>query len=313
MNDLPKRFFEEYGFISWKKYLEHGQKNDVLEFRTVRGSNIELKMNDQICREILQSCSSHETQFVKNQRFNVTNGSPKNYNAESNGTNRHRSQIQSSESVVAGSPTKYPNNLNQDRKVLIQPRFPAPQLFPALPEPLFLKSNISNNYQARPKIIQPIPLNMVTQPEISKTSGKWGINDQFDSQINLKKGNERADFDKGPEQITTLVDHEGTALEDFSKSKSLTEQYKCFIGLAKYCQNYAPDEWIPGNDFISKNQNFYKKYGQSRWKTYLDWGKKLQILDFRLIRGELNVKMSLEAREMIIHVSNSPFAFIQSY
>jgi hypothetical protein len=163
-------------------------------------------------------------------------------------------------------------------------------------EPRPIKSYQSINYNSKSALTNLLPENL------DKKTETWGINDSFFGKNKMHSNSLIKDASEGSSDKN---DKSIQSQEDFSKSKNLTEQYKCFIDLAKYCEDFRPEEWIPGNGFIKKFPGFYLKYGQSRWKTYLVWGKKLKLLDFRLINNELHVKMSKLMQRMIISLFNS--------
>jgi hypothetical protein len=305
-----------YGFNSY--YLKAGESTNTLKFRkNISSNSIDLNTDERTCRDKLHSVGSNSKDSNKCQ---VANEIDDLGDRKVEASSRVRVVLRKNAEPLIPALPSFPvlnyhgtesNQATTKQKII--PAFPVPPIITGqkvafqpprelvLPVPPTIKSyrsenNGKNTKQINSGLVQPLP-EIEAKVSLDNEGGKsvkWGVNDSFFDQ-NKKHSDSQP---KG--RSKSAIER-----EDFSK-KSLNDQYKCFIDLAKYCEKFGPDEWIPGNIFISQHQNFYLKYGQQRWKTYLEWGRKLRLLDYKLIKSEIHVRMSLLMRRMIINLSDSP-------
>jgi hypothetical protein len=320
-------FYKKYGYSCWTDYLKAGASMNILRSRKNISSNrIEVNMSERMCREILDSVSSNSKDYNKFQAANEI---------DDLGDHKEKtiSQVRvvlrkNAEPLIPALPSFPVSNFYRTAsdketahvKQTIIPAFPAPPIITgqnvvsfqpplksALPVSPTIKSYRAENDRpdtkhTNPELIQPLPeiKAQVNLDNGGEKSVQWGMNDSFFDQNKKHSDSQQKGTSNASLPKRTIEP------EDFSKSKTLTDQYKCFIDLAKYSEKFGPEEWIPGNAFISQHHNFYLKYGQQRWKTYLEWGKKLRLLDFQLIKSEIHVRMSLLMRRMIINLCDPP-------
>ena len=336
-----KQIHKNFGFGTWKEYLEYGQKIKCLDFRAVV-SEIQVRMAPEMCKDIIRSFGS--TQFQKTRLDHENDHSERSLPTSQKINLNNNAVLQVDDHLKWG--------INDKFQI---PKEPVISWFPRV-------EDVSDGRRTH-QVAKILDIPQKEYPHINFTGPLIGANGSVHKKIENEsgakfriygQGAETGRFDRGLhcfitgstcecvdkaiEMIKSLIHttivhispetNQNQELDTKSKamnssiSKSnlnfrinqydddqnftvtqlngTNDDYKAYVEVAAFCDDKSNMEWIPLKSFLIQYPFIYKKYGYSRWKTYFESGKQLNILRLRTSGEGMEFKMNADVRKMIL-------------